>query len=513
MAARHPFEWLDHRSSGILLHPTSLPGPHGIGTIGQAAQRFIDFLQEAGIGYWQTLPLGPTGFGDSPYSSLSAFAGNPFLIDTEPLTQCSILQSNDADPLTGLPRDRVDFTAMARIKMPLLRLAHKRFVEQGRAYLPNYGLFKDFKHKQAKWLEPYCAFIALKERFSWAFWKDWPEECQTLEGARSSRFWAETEQGRECHAFFQYLFMGQWHQLRAYAAAHDVRMIGDIPIFVALDSAETWARPELFEMDVNGYPTHVAGVPPDYFSETGQLWGNPLYNWEEQKKDGYRWWMDRLEMNFSLFDVVRLDHFRAFYDYWRIPAGSEDATTGTWASGPRQDFFKQLRLRFPEGRLIAEDLGELHDKVLLFREKLGMPGMAILHFAFGGDANNIYLPHNLVPNSIVYPGTHDNDTTVGWYQAAPEEVRDHVRRYLRVDGHDIAWDMIRWCYQSHSRLAIFQMQDVLSLGTEARMNRPGTSQGNWNWRMTEELFYGRMDCARYLRELGTVYGRVGASDS
>lgn len=501
------FSWLDDRSVGVLLHPTSLPGDHGIGVIGQAACSFIDFLAQAGVRYWQTLPLGPTGFGDSPYSSLSAFAGNPNLIDLEPLTQNGILQANDPDPLLGLPHDKVDFATLSRIKWPLLRLAHKRFVEQKRTYLPNYGLLDEFKKEHAHWLEPYCAFIALKERFSGVFWGDWPEECRTLESAKRSKYWGETEHGRESHAFFQYLFYGQWKQLRAYANSQNVEIIGDIPIFVALDSADAWAHPEIFQMSEIGEPKFVAGVPPDYFSKTGQLWGNPLYDWSILEKDQFSWWMDRMAANFAMFDIVRLDHFRAFYDYWSIPAGSKDATTGEWINGPQEAFFKILKKRIPEGRLIAEDLGEIHEGVFKMRDRLGLPGMAVLHFAFDGEAENIYLPHNLKPNSVVYPGTHDNDTTQGWYQSASDDAKDYVRRYLRVDGSDIAWDMIRWCYQSSSNLAIFQMQDLLSLGTEARMNQPGTSQGNWSWRMSGDLFHSNRDRADYLKQLGELYGR------
>jgi 4-alpha-glucanotransferase len=508
MAAKKPFSWLDERSSGVLLHPTSLPGDQGIGVLGQSAYGFVDFLEDAGIRYWQTLPLGPTGFGDSPYSSLSAFAGNPSLIDLEPLTQNGILHLNDADPLRGLAHDHVDFIGLTRIKAPLLRLAHKRFVEQKRAYLPNYGLFDEFKKTHSAWLDPYCAFIALKERFSGSFWGDWPKECRSLASARKSKYWQETKQGRDSHAFFQYLFFGQWKLLRAYANAHGVELIGDAPIFVAHDSADAWAHPELFEMTSDGEPVNVAGVPPDYFSETGQLWGNPLYNWKVMEADGYQWWMDRMRSNFDLFDVVRLDHFRGFYDYWSIPAGSKDATTGKWKPGPQDALFKALKKQFPKGKIIAEDLGELHDKVHAFRKRLGMPRMAVLHFAFGGDSENIYLPHNFDSNCVVYPGTHDNDTSRGWYENASEKERDHVRRYLRVSGDDISWDLIRSAYQSPAGLAIFQMQDLLSLGTEARMNLPGTAQGNWQWRMTSDQFHSNRDCASYLKELGDLYGRV-----
>ncbi|MEX0326751.1 MAG: 4-alpha-glucanotransferase [Puniceicoccaceae bacterium] len=507
MAERTPFAWLTERSAGILFHPSSLPSDQGIGVLGGSAYAFVEFLQRAGIRYWQMLPLGPTGYGDSPYSSLSAFAGNPYLIDLEPLAENGILQANDLEPLRELPGDHVEFSSLYRIKWPLLRLAHKRFLEQKRSYLPNYGLYDDFIETHRDWLEHYCAYVALKERFSGKYWGEWPEECRTPEGARKSAYWKETEQAREAHAFFQYLFFGQWKQLRAHANNAGIEIIGDIPIFVSLDSADAWAHPEIFEMATPGKPDFVAGVPPDYFSTTGQLWGNPLYDWKTMADNKYEWWMKRMAANFELFDIVRLDHFRAFYDYWRIPADAKDARSGKWAKGPAMAFFKELKKRFPDSRLIAEDLGEIHDGVREFRDTLGLPGMAILHFAFGGGSDNLYLPHNVVPNSVTYPGTHDNNTTRGWYESAPAALQDHVRRYLRVDGSDIAWDMVRWSYQCPSRLVVIQMQDILSLGAEARMNEPGTSQGNWKWRMTGEAFYNQQDSADYLKELARLYGR------
>ncbi len=507
MAAKKLYAWLQDRSAGILLHPSSLPGNQGIGTLGQSARMFIDFLADAGIGYWQTLPLGPTGYGDSPYSSLSSFAGNPYLIDLEQLSSNGVLDANEVNTLASLSDEAVDFTSIKRIKIPLLRLAHKKFTQQGRKYIPNYGRFETFKKENASWLEPYCAFIALKERFGNAFWGEWPEECRSLDAARDSKYWQETAYGREVNAFFQYLFFGQWKLIRAYAAERSVKIIGDIPIFVALDSADTWANPGIFQMSDRGKPAYVAGVPPDYFSETGQLWGNPLYNWDALKSRGYDWWIDRLKANFALYDVVRLDHFRAFYDYWRIPAGSDDATTGKWIDGPQDGFFKAIKKAIPQGKLIAEDLGEIHEEVFEMRDRLGLPGMSILHFAFEGDPSNLYLPHNLKPNSVLYPGTHDNDTTRGWYDKASESVRDYTRHYLRVDGHDIAWDLIRCAYQSVSNLIIFQTQDLLSLGTDARMNVPGSSQGNWKWRMTGEQFQTCRQSADYLRHLGHIYDR------
>ena len=488
MAGNPPLHWLTRRAAGVLLHPTSLPSDQGIGVLGETAFEFIDLLKECGVRYWQMLPLGPTGYGDSPYSAFSAFAGNPYLVDLHALTANGILQENDLDSMRALPADHVNFGAMYRIKWPLLRLAHKRFFEQKRAYLPNYGLFEEFKAAHAGWLEPFCAFMALKERFAGAFWGEWPEACKAIDTARSTPYWKETAQAREAHAFFQYLFFGQLQQLRKYASAAGIETIGDAPIFVALDSADVWANPELFEMATPGKPDFVAGVPPDYFSKTGQLWGNPLYDWNAMAADKFNWWMRRLKANFELFDVVRLDHFRGFFDYWRIPAGAKDARTGKWAKGPQDALFLELARQLPDARLIAEDLGEIHDGVREFRDRLGLPGMAILQFAFGGGSDNLYLPHNLPANSVVYPGTHDNNTSRGWYESSPPQVQDHARRYLRVSGEQIAWDFIRWAYQSTSSLAIIPAQDLLSLGTEARLNEPGIDQGNWQWRMSGAQF-------------------------
>lgn len=508
MAAGTPLAWLKDRSAGVLFHPTSLHGDQGIGVLGHEAHQFISFLKRAGFRYWQMLPLGSTGYGDSPYQSFSAFAGNPYLIDLRPLLEYGILQAIDLDVLRALPHDHVDFGALYRIKWPLLRLAHKRFVESKRAYLPNYGLFDEFKRDEAAWLDPFCAYMALKERFNGAFWGEWPAECRGRESAMQTPYWSETAQAREAHAFFQYLFFGQWAQLRSIAKEAGIGIIGDAPIFVALDSADVWASPELFKMSRPAQPDFVAGVPPDYFSETGQLWGNPLYDWKVHAKDDYAWWIERLRANFRLFDVVRLDHFRGFYDYWKIPASAKDARSGKWVRGPGLELFRAVAKQLPDARLIAEDLGEIHDKVRAFRDELGLPGMAILHFAFGGGADNLYLPHNLQANSILYPGTHDNNTTIGWYEAASEEVRDHVRRYFRVSGKDIAWDMLREAYQSVSRLAVIPMQDILSLDAGARMNTPGVEQGNWQWRISEEGFRDQWQgSAAYLRELARLYGR------
>lgn len=507
MARSSSLTWLQDRSAGVLLHPSSLHGPAGIGVLGEEARQFIGFLRDAGIRYWQVLPMGPTGFGDSPYSTFSAFAGNPYLIDTRPLVEHRLLHADEEAALHELPADHTDFGALYQLKWSLLRLAHQRFMEQERAYLPNYGLLKDFQSAHAAWLEPFCAFMALKERFHGDFWGRWPEETRTLHEARDSDYWDETAPGREAHAFFQYLFFGQWQQLKEEANASGIQIIGDIPIFVALDSADVWASPEWFEMSTPGEPDFVAGVPPDAFSDKGQLWGNPLYDWKALAKDGFRWWIDRLRINFSLFDGVRLDHFRGFHSYWRIPAGSTDARSGSWAKGPGKKFFKAVAEALPEARLIAEDLGDIDDEVRAFRSELGLPGMAILQFAFSGMPDNLYLPHHHEKLQVVYPGTHDNNTSRGWYEEASPDIKDQFRRYFRVPGNDAAWDFIRAGYASVCRLAVLPMQDLLDLPAHARMNVPGESQGNWQWRMTGEQFAAIAHSTDYLRELGFLYDR------
>jgi 4-alpha-glucanotransferase len=511
-ASAPPLQWLSDRSAGVLLHPTSLPGNQGIGVLGGSAYAFIGFLKEAGFRYWQMLPLGVTGYGDSPYQAFSAFAGNPYLIDLQPLLDNGILKFEELGPLRELPQEHVDYGALYRIKWALLRLAHKRFLEQKRAYLPNYGFFEEFKSHHKGWLEPYCAFMALKEHFGGSFWGEWPEAVKSLDGARKDPSWDSTADAREAHAFYQYLFYGQWALLRAAANEAGIELIGDAPIFVALDSADVWASPQWFEMDKPGEPTAVAGVPPDYFSETGQLWGNPLYDWEALAADKFKWWIERLKANFELFDVVRLDHFRGFWNYWRVPAKAKDARSGKWMEGPQDAFFKTVARRIPKARIIAEDLGDIDQDVRDFRDRLGLPGMSILQFAFDGNPENLYLPHNHLSNSVVYPGTHDNNTSRGWYEEAPEAFKDQLRRYLRVSGDELAWDFIRSAYASVSGLAIIPMQDLLSLDASSRMNTPGFEQGNWQWRFLEQDLHALEGSLPYLRELAWLYQRLPQSE-
>ncbi len=511
MASPPLFQWLSERGAGILLHPTSLPGDQGIGTLDGAATRFLDFLQAAGMGYWQICPLGPTGYGDSPYQCFSAFAGNPYLIDLRDLVRRGLLTEGELAPLARLPADRADYGGLYRLKWPLLAAAFQRYQKLGRPPL-DAGGFEAFKAAQAAWLDDYAYFCALKAHHGGRPWSEWPQGVRDRASAERSPLRAELAEAMEAHRFYQYAFAAQWGRVRSEAARRGIAIVGDAPIFVAADSADVWAHPDLFELEAGtGRQVAAAGVPPDYFSADGQLWGNPLYRWERHASDRYAWWRARLRTAFAWHDVLRIDHFRGFESYWRVALPAANARAGQWAPGPGLDFFRAMREEFPEARIIAEDLGLITPPVAKLREDTGLPGMAVLQFAFGGKADNPYLPHNLEPNSVIYPGTHDNDTSLGWYASAPEKTRDHARRYLEVDGREIGWDLIRAAYPSVSRLAVIPFQDVLSLGAEARLNTPGRAEGNWQWRYREEQMDGIFDgTARYLRGLGELYGRVPA---
>lgn len=508
--ADHPgplFDWLKERGAGVLLHPTSLPGDQGCGVMDGHLIRFLDFLKNAGFRHWQLCPLGPTGYGDSPYQCFSAFAGNPYLIDLAPLVGVGLLAPEDLAPLRALSLGRTDYGALYRIKWALLAKAHAEFL----AHPPSLscGDFAGFKSAHASWLPAYAAFRALKDHFGGKAWTHWPAEVRSYTLARQSPLLASLAARADAHAFTQYLFFGQWAEVRAAARERGISIIGDVPIFVAADSADTWADPGLFELNPKtGKPLAVAGVPPDYFSADGQLWGNPLYRWPTHGAQDYAWWLARMRSAFALYDIVRFDHFRGFESYWRVPASAENARKGRWTPGPGLTLFHSIRHAFPDAKLIAEDLGEITPAVRQLLAATGLPGMAVLQFAFGGDATNAFLPHNHTANTVVYPGTHDNDTTIGWFRSADQRTRDHACHYLRVDGREIAWDFLRAAYQSPARLAIIPLQDLLSLGPEARFNLPSKAEGNWQWRYTEEQL-DRLDqsAAGYLRHLAGLYGR------
>ena len=467
------------RGSGVLLHPTSLPGPYGIGDLGPAAYAWVDTLVRAGQKWWQVLPLGPTGYGDSPYQCFSAFAGNPYLVSPETLVQDGLIAAAD---LAGLnfPEDRVDFGPVIQFKVRLLERAWERFKHGAAAQLK--GPFEAFCGEAAEWLDDYALFMALKDAHGGGTWLEWELPMVRREDAALAKARSQLAGAMQQHKFRQFLFFRAWRALKTHANAQGVRLIGDVPIFVSSDSADVWAHPESFLLDERRQPVAVAGVPPDYFSKTGQLWGNPLYDWQALKETGYDWWVSRFRATLAQVDLVRLDHFRGFEAYWRIPAGMPTAEIGDWTPGPGADFLTNLKQVLGGLPIIAEDLGVITPGVEALRDDFHLPGMKILQFAFGGATEGRFLPHTYEHNCVVYTGTHDNDTTRGWYLAATEAEQDFVRRYLGRDGADVAWDLIRLAWSSVADLAVVPMQDVLNLGSEARMNLPGQPHGNWTWR-------------------------------
>jgi 4-alpha-glucanotransferase len=471
------------RSSGILLHPTSFPGRYGIGDLGDEAYRWVDFLRSAKQKLWQILPLGPTGYGDSPYQCFSAFAGNPFLVSPDRLIADGLLLQSDIEPLPAFPAARVDFGPVIIYKLALLDKAYERF----KAGAGSAGLreeFAEFQEAQAAWLDDFALFMALKDSHNGAVWSTWELDLvlrrpEALSAAR--RTLAGTIESQQLR---QFIFFRQWSEVKAYANAAGISIIGDIPIFVAYDSADVWQRPELFYLDAEGKPSVVAGVPPDYFSRTGQLWGNPLYRWDLLKSSGYAWWIERVRATLAVVDVIRVDHFRGFDAYWEVPYGMPTAEIGQWVKGPGADFFNTLQAALGKDLpIIAEDLGVVTPEMEALRDGFALPGMKVLQFAFSSDSKDPFLPHNFKTNCVVYTGTHDNDTTRGWYEHTSTELeRDFARRYLGRGGHDIAWDLIRLAFASVANTAVAPLQDIFNLGTEARMNLPGQPSGNWGWR-------------------------------
>lgn len=495
------------RAAGVLLHPTSLPGRYGIGDFGSAAYQFVDFLVEAQQSYWQTLPLGPTGYGDSPYQSFSAFAGNPLLVSPDTLVKEGYLPPEATAEVPPFPADSVDYGPVIEYKLALLRQAHDYFLAAGTAV--QQAEFAEFCRLSAYWLDDYALFMALKNRFmaqAGGVWNTWPRPIAMRQPEAMAAWQEKLADEISLHKFSQFLFFKQWLALKKYANERGVQIIGDIPIFVAFDSADVWAHPDLFYLDEAGAPTVIAGVPPDYFSETGQRWGNPLYRWDKMRANRYAWWAARLRMCFTQADIVRIDHFRGFEAYWEIPAEEPTAVVGQWVPGPGADFFRAMQQQLGDLPLIAEDLGVITPEVEALRDEFDFPGMKILQFAFGGERNSQFLPHNFRHNCVCYVGTHDNETAVGWYENASEDERDHIRRYMGVDGSDIAWDMTRLAYMSVADTAVATMQDLLKLGNEARMNFPGKVGGYWRWRYTEDQLADWI--APRLRELTKLYGRV-----
>jgi 4-alpha-glucanotransferase len=496
------------RSSGILFHPTSFPGKYGIGELGPAAYEWVEWLAGAGSTLWQILPLGPTSYGDSPYQCFSAFAGNPYLVSFDLLLEQGLLAASDLTEMPKFDPLRVDFGAIYHWKLPVLDCAFNRFSAGDFPELAR--AFRAFRQREAHWLDDFSLFMALKDAHAGRPWWEWADALKLRDAAALGKARNAHASAMQKHAFRQFLFFRQWADVRDFAHAKGIQIVGDIPIFVAYDSSDVWANPELFHLDAQGSLTAQAGVPPDYFSETGQLWGNPLYRWDVHKKTGYKWWFDRLRAVFSQVDIVRLDHFRGFYDYWEIPGGAGHAMDGAWKPGPGADFFHKLKAELGDLQIIAEDLGDLRPEVYDLRDEFNLPGMKIMVFAFGVEHPSLFLPHNYAANSIVYTGTHDNDTVHGWYERVTPAERDFARRYLARDGRDIAWDLIREAWRSVSVFAITPIQDLLSLGNEARMNLPGTvSARNWSWRMAEGALTPQLQAR--LRETNFLYGRLSES--
>ena len=508
------------RSSGILLHPTSLPGRYGIGDLGRAAYDFVDFLAAAGQSLWQVLPLGPTGYGDSPYQCFSAFAGNTLLISPDLLLQDGLLTEADlADAPAFADETRVDYGGVYEFKTALLGKAYERFRRTTEHSLR--GGLEAFTQKERAWLEDYALYRALKDARDGVAWNKWEpalvrREAQALAAARQ-----QLGEQIEAQKFYQYLFFRQWSALRRYCHEHRVQVVGDIPIFVAHDSADVWVNPFEFKLDDMGNPRVVAGVPPDYFSATGQLWGNPIYDWEKMRRENFRWWIERVRGTLNTVDILRIDHFRGFAACWEIPGGDQTAERGRWVPAPGRDLFQAIRQALGDLPIIAEDLGVITPDVEELRDGFGFPGMRILQFAFGGDPKNIDLPHNYIRNVVVYTGTHDNDTTVGWFHSAAgagstrdaaqiERERGFCKKYLDADGREIHWDFIRAVLASVANTAIIPLQDVLGLGTEARMNLPASTSGNWAWRYRADALTD--DLRRRLRELTETYGRALAEE-
>ena len=491
------------RSSGILLHPTSLPGRYGMGDLGPEAYRFVDWLHEAGQGIWQVLPLGPTGYGDSPYQCFSAFAGNPLLISPEVLLQQGHLLPAEVQGVPDFSAAYVDYGPVIEYKTALLKKAFANFQrldnEQERR------AFVVFCAGKSSWLEDYALFMALKDHHGGAVWTTWEKDIARRKPEAMARWKLALAPEMERYKYLQYQFYQQWAALRRYVQQRQMRIVGDIPIFVAHDSADVWAHPELYYLDGDGNPTVVAGVPPDYFSETGQLWGNPLYRWERMAQTGYSWWIERFRAVFELVDMLRLDHFRGFEGYWEVPAREKTAVHGRWVKGPGAELFRAVERALGKLPIIAEDLGVITPEVVALRDQFEFPGMRILQFAFASDAHDSFLPHNYVPNCVVYTGTHDNDTTWGWFKACTAQEREAVLAYLGSDGRDISWDMLRWLFASVADTAIVPLQDVLSLGTEARMNYPSRLGGNWSWRLQPEALTPTL--TNRLRKITEIYGR------
>ena len=493
------------RKSGILLPISSIPSPYGIGTFSKQAYEFIDFMKKAGQKLWQILPLGPTGYGDSPYQSFSTFAGNPYYIDLATLTQLGYLTEAECNEATyGDDPNYVDYEAIYDARFEVLEKACKRAMAEGIHKTKEYV---EFKENNAYWLNDYALYMAVKNHFDGTSWEQWDEDIRLREPKSIEKYTQKFHREIEFYEFLQFMFSTQWKELKTYANKNGIEIIGDIPIYVAFDSADTWANPELFQLDEDRLPIGVSGCPPDAFSKTGQLWGNPLYDWKYHQSTGYEWWMKRIAYCYEQVDILRIDHFRGFDEYWFVPYGDETAEHGEWKKGPGIELFQTMRQKLGKKNVIAEDLGFLTKGVIRLLKKSGYPGMKVLQFAFDSREESDYLPHNYEHNCVVYTGTHDNDTTVGWLNTIPRKDKSFAKRYLNITARkDIHWEFIRAALASVADTAIIPMQDYLGLGSETRINIPSTLGGNWTWRMAEDVLTDEL--AEKIRKMVKLYGRL-----
>lgn len=492
------------RVAGVLMPITSLSSPYGIGTIGKEARKFADFLKASGQTIWQILPVGPTSYGDSPYQSFSTYAGNPYMIDLDTLVSKKLLKKAQLKKYDwGCDEGTIDYEKIYNSRFEVLRIAYNNFKETC-----DQKEFNSFKRKNANWIKDYALYMAVKKSFDMQAWTQWPDEDIKLrKDSAVKKYERKFKDDIDFWKWVQFEFYAQWAEFRKYVNDLGIKILGDMPIYVAMDSADTWANPEVFWLDENREPVCVAGCPPDYFSETGQLWGNPLYDWDYLKSTGYKWWMGRVAAAAKLFDITRIDHFRAFDTYYAIPYPAENAINGEWKQGPGIDFFNVLKAELGDIPIVAEDLGELFDSVKELLKESGYPGMKVLEFAFGDGNDNDFLPHNYTENCVVYTGTHDNDTIVGWLNSAPEHEINHAREYCQIGYDDeFVWSIIETAYASCANYAIVQMQDILGLGTEARINIPSTLGGNWTWRVDPTMLTKEISNRLYL--LADRYSRL-----
>jgi 4-alpha-glucanotransferase len=491
------------RSSGVILHPTSLPGPFGIGDFGPTAIHWLDFMAKAELGLWEILPLGPTGYGDSPYQCFSAFAGNTRLISPILLVEDGLISIENIENHPHFSNKKVDFNRITRWKDKILLLAFKNYYKSPPASLKIE--FESFRQQQSDWMDDYALFMSIKDIYKKVAWNQWPDELRFRDQASLDKFKKKNAKKILLHAFKQYLFFKQWETLHDYAQSKNVLIVGDLPLFIAFDSADVWTNPELFDLTETHEPRVIAGVPPDYFSPTGQLWGNPHYRWSAHKQTGYQWWLRRFQKSLEMMDIVRLDHFRGFSGYWEVKAGMPTAEEGRWVQGPGSSFFEEIEKKLGKLPIIAEDLGVITPDVTKMRDRFNFPSMRVLQFAFSSDANNPFLPHNYPDNCVAFTGTHDNTPSRSWYQNASTKEREFCRQYLKSNAKHIAWDMIRAIWASAAIFTFAPMQDFLELGNKARMNFPGVLGNNWNWRIHPNAM--RDSLALKIKEINTLFSR------